>query len=73
MRCESPDCIAPASVALSYGDLPGDEFLFCRRHFDLIEERCASVSVERKELLAMGVSERMADHIMSARIGRRAV
>lgn len=73
-RCDSDDCIAPARHVLTYGDLtPPQEFVFCDAHFRQIEERCTAAGAERNALLAQGVSERMADHIMAARIDRRAV
>lgn len=73
-RCESDNCIAPASHVLAYSDLsPPQEFSFCEAHFRLIEERCAAAGIERKQLLESGVSERMADRIIAARIDRRSV
>lgn len=78
-RCESPDCIAPAAVELTFDDITSVDsgepakILFCQGCFDGIESRLARVRVERDELLAAGVSRKMADHIMMARVDRRAV
>ncbi len=73
-RCESDDCITPASHVLAVdGLVPPTEVSFCEAHFQEIEQRCAAAGAERKLLLEQGVSERMADRIIEARIDRRAV
>lgn len=78
-RCESSECIAPATVELEFEEVrcvaTGEtaKILFCRRCFDRIDQRLGRVSAERNELLASGVDRRMADHIMAARVDRRAV
>lgn len=73
-RCESDSCISLAAHVLVFDDVtPTAEISFCDAHFRLIEERCAAAGAERKALIAGGVSERMADRIVAARIERRAV
>ena len=73
-RCESPDCIAVASVALSFDSVSaGGEFFFCEACFEQIEGRLSLVSERRTQLIAGGVHELMANRIVSEETKRREI
>jgi len=72
-RCDSPECIAIASVALSFDHIVGGEVFFCADCFNQIEERLKRIRVRRDELVKGGVHELMANRIVSEESKRRAI